>query len=88
MVIASEDWQDELNVIHAINFSSPTPESFPSNPGSSPGAKSSLKFGSPGQRKRGRSFDLNGEVVEGNGNAKKAKREERKAVSIPPFLSR
>ena len=83
MVIASDDELDELNVFQVPNLYSPIPhDAFPF-PASSPGARSSLTFGSPGQRKRGRSLDSDGEVVEVRdaSNVKRARMEERKAVS-------
>lgn len=89
-MIISDDEKDELNVVHRPNFSFPI--RCLGNPGSSPGvpkAKVILKLGPPGQRKRRRSSDSDGEFVEMKdvSKVKKAKVEERKAVSIPPVPS-
>jgi len=84
MVIASDEERDELDVFYGPSIYSPISyEAFPF-PASSPGARSSLTFGSPGQRKRGRSLDSDGEVAEVRdaSSAKKARMEERKAVSL------
>jgi len=77
-ILISDDEKEELNVVHRPNISSSIPpEGFL--------GKVSLKLGPLGQRKRRRSLDSDGEVVEVKdiSEAKKAKREERKAVSIP-----
>lgn len=82
VVIISDE--QELGVDHRPYFSSPIlAENFLGNPGSSPEGQG---LGSPGQRKRRRSIASDGEAVEVEdvSEAKKAKREERKAVSIPP----
>ena len=93
VIVISDDEQDELNTVRRPNLSSPIPpERFLGNPESSPGerrAKTSLKIGPPGHKKRRRPSDSDGDVVEGKDvlKVKKAKREERKAVSIPPVSS-
>jgi len=78
-ILISDDEKEELNIVNHPNISSSSisPEGFL--------GKVSLKLGPLGQRKRRRSLDSDGEAVEVKdiSEAKKAKREERKAVSIP-----
>ena len=93
VIVISDDEQDELNVVHRPNLSSPIPpQRFLGNAGSSPGerkAKVNLKLTPPGQKKRRRLSDSDVESVEVKdvSKAKKVKREQRKAVSIPPISS-
>jgi len=87
VIVISDDEQDELNVDHRPNISSPIPpEGFLGNPGNSPRertVKINLGIGPPGQGKRRRLSESDVEVVEVKHvpKAKKAKKEERKAVS-------
>jgi len=91
VIVISDDEQGELNVPHRLNLSPPIPpQRFLGNPGNSPGerkVKVNLKLTPPGQKKRRRLSDSDTEAVgvEIVSKAKKAKREERKAVS--PFSS-
>ena len=93
VIVISDDERDELNVIHHPNLSSPiSPQRFLGIAGSSPGerkVKVNLKLTPPGQKKRRRLSDSDVEAVEIKdvSKAKKVKREERKAVSIPPLSS-
>lgn len=90
VIVISDDEQDEVNIDHRPNLSSPIPpERFLGNTeDSSPGerrAKANVRIGPPGQRKRRRlsdSSDVDIVEVKNPPKAKKAKREERKAVSV------
>jgi len=85
VIVISDDEQDELNIGHRLNLSSPIPpERFLGNTGNSPGERRvNLKIGPPGQKKRRRLSDSDVEAAEVKdvSKAKKAKREQRKAVS-------
>lgn len=95
VIVISDDEQDEVKITHRPNLSSPIPpQRFLGNPGSSPPGerkvKVNLKIDPSGQGKRRRLSDSGVEVVEVKDipKAKKAKREERKAVSVSRHLSR
>jgi len=93
VIVISDDERDELKVVHHPNLSSPIPpQRFLGIAGSSPGerkVKVNLKLTPPGQKKRRRLSDSDGEAVEVKdvSKVKKVKREQRKAVSIPPVSS-
>jgi hypothetical protein len=94
VIVISDDEQDEVNVVHRPNLSSPIPpERFLGNPGSSPQgerrAKVDVKIGPPGKRKRRRPSESDEEFVEVKdvSRVKKTKREQRKAVSVFPPAS-
>lgn len=93
VIVISDDERDELNVAHHPNLSSPIPpQRFLGIAGSSPGerkAKVNLTLTPPRQKKRRRLSGSDVEAVEVKdvSKAKKVKREERKAVSIPPVPS-
>jgi len=90
VIVISDDEQGGDDIGHRPNLSSPIPpERFLGNTGSSPLAvQGGLKIGSPVQRKRRRLSESDEEVVEVKdvSRVKKAKREERKAVSIESHL--
>ena len=91
VIVISDDERDELNIVPRPNLSSPIPpQRFLGIAGSSPGerkVKVNLKLTPPGQKKRRRLSDSDVEVqVKDVSKAKKVKREERKAVSIPPVI--
>lgn len=90
VIVISDDEQDDVVVVQRPNLSSPIPpERFLGNPGSSPtGGMANLKIGPPGKRKRRRVSDSDSEVIEVKdvSKVKKAKREERKAVSVSSRL--
>lgn len=90
VIVISDDEQDELNISRRPNLSSPIPPGrFLGNPGSSespgePKAKVHLKIEPPGQKKRRRVSDAEYVEVQEVSRVKKAKREQRKAVSASP----
>jgi len=85
VIVISDDEQDEVNTVSRPNLSSPIPPArFLGNFRSSETSGRAglhVKIGPPGQKKRRRPSES--EPVKEVSNAKKVKREERKAVSIP-----
>lgn len=85
VIVISDDEQDELNIVGRPNLSSPIPPArfLGSSKSSESPVKAglSVKIGPPGQKKRRRPSES--ELVKDVSNVKKAKKEERKAVSIP-----